>query len=385
MTSSQQSATQRELPAGQSFCKSIIAVDGWRRRDLNTNSNDVSNDFHLSNFHGDTHNGDDDTIRYGDDEEEDTDEEFVCELYDGVAVPIKGTDGQLRQLRMMLNNGSLVSAESTVEVEPPSLSSAFGDEEGHAIEGVSEEAVPDSISLPPGKIRLIVNNGSGDDSDINFRRRRRLNALEGTKNVLVVRVTDKASRAVDREAAYISNKIFGTGGDKVTMKSGFEACSFDKFRVSTNYGGNFRNKLFSAPGVVDVDIRIRLDSSTQSSIREAAVRAVNEKLNVELPGPFDHVIFLLEKCYPVGTSCGFGGYAYVNHWLSVFVEENYIYPAVVMHELGHNLNMAHSGGLDGLTYTDWTCLMGNPLWEDDVGQMCFNPVKNYQIAKGMGR
>jgi len=53
-----------------------------------------------------------------------------------------------------------------------------------------------------------------------------------------------------------------------------------------------------------------------------------------------------------------------------------------MHELGHNLNLAHSGGLDRQTYTDHTGLMGNPLWEDDVGRMCFNPVKNFQIAKG---
>lgn len=25
--------------------------------------------------------------------------------------------------------------------------------------------------------------------------------------------------------------------------------------------------------------------------------------------------------------------------------------------------------------------VGNPLWEDDIASMCFNPVKNFQIAK----
>ena len=103
--------------------------------------------------------------------------------------------------------------------------------------------------------------------------------------------------------------------------------------------------------------------------------------------------------------------AYVNHWMSLFVGDNYKYPAVAMHELGHNLNLAHSGGLNGMTYTDHTCLMGNPLFLDDVGRMvrksesaflcisplifncishnpisllslqCFNPAKNFQIAK----
>jgi hypothetical protein len=35
----------------------------------------------------------------------------------------------------------------------------------------------------------------------------------------------------------------------------------------------------------------------------------------------------------------------------------------------HNLNMAHSGGLDKKIYTDHTCVMGNPLFSDDVGRM----------------
>ena len=65
---------------------------------------------------------------------------------------------------------------------------------------------------------------------------------------------------------------------------------------------------------------------------------------------------------------------------------------VQIHEMGHNLNLAHSGS-EGITwddsgitrsvgvggYTDHTGMMGNPLYSDDVGQMCFNPAKNYQI------
>ena len=51
-----------------------------------------------------------------------------------------------------------------------------------------------------------------------------------------------------------------------------------------------------------------------------------------------------------------------------------------MHEIGHNFNLLHSGGLDGLEYTDHTCVMGNPLYSDDVGSMCYNPAKNYQIG-----
>ncbi len=48
-------------------------------------------------------------------------------------------------------------------------------------------------------------------------------------------------------------------------------------------------------------------------------------------------------------------------------------------EIGHNFNLAHSGGLDGRTYSDHTGLMGNPLYSDDIGAMCFNAAKNYQL------
>ena len=35
-----------------------------------------------------------------------------------------------------------------------------------------------------------------------------------------------------------------------------------------------------------------------------------------------------------------------------------IFNTVQMHEIGHNLNLAHSSGLDGREYSDHTCLMG---------------------------
>ena len=49
-------------------------------------------------------------------------------------------------------------------------------------------------------------------------------------------------------------------------------------------------------------------------------------------------------------------------------------------EIGHNFNLAHSGGLDGRTYTDHTGMMGNPLYSDDIGAMCFNAAKNWQLG-----
>ena len=73
-------------------------------------------------------------------------------------------------------------------------------------------------------------------------------------------------------------------------------------------------------------------------------QAVEQKLGLSLPGPFDHVVLVVEECYRVGTDCAFAAYAYVNHWLSLFKGDNFKYPAVQMHELGECKPLSKSMG-----------------------------------------
>ena len=47
-----------------------------------------------------------------------------------------------------------------------------------------------------------------------------------------------------------------------------------------------------------------------------------------------------------------------------------------------NLNLGHSGGLDGGSYSDYTCLMGSPYYSSLDGRMCYNVAKNFQLARG---
>ena len=49
-------------------------------------------------------------------------------------------------------------------------------------------------------------------------------------------------------------------------------------------------------------------------------------------------------------------YAYIDHWLSVYRGLWCIRPSAQMHEIGHNLNLAHSGeGND--PYDDLSCMV----------------------------
>ena len=303
-------------------------------------------------------------------------EEFVCELNNGNTVPIWGTKEQMEEMRSLLNTGSLVSAETSIGISDNLMTMNDNDS---------------GVLLPPGKIIL-------DQSKNDRRRRRRmastklkglrsgvdsgrnLAVYEGDKPVLVVRVTDKDGKVTPDNARFVSDKIFGTYGDKVTMSSQFAACSFGKLQVTNEYDVDI-SKHLAAPGVINVDLPIRLSNSDRLAVRNAATKAVEDKLGFELPGPFQHVMFVLEACY---TDCGWAGYGYVNSWLSIYQGDYYKMAGVQLHEVGHNLNLAHSGGLDGKPYTDHTCLMGNPLYGDDVGSMCFNPAKNFQIATNGG-
>ncbi len=72
-------------------------------------------------------------------------------------------------------------------------------------------------------------------------------------------------------------------------------------------------------------------------------------------------------------------YAYINSWNSVYSNEWCNYVSAQLHELGHNLNLAHSG--EGTTeYADQSGMMGYSYSQDDGPVMCFNAAKNYQLG-----
>mmetsp|Transcript_28472 Transcript_28472/g.58444 ORF Transcript_28472/g.58444 Transcript_28472/m.58444 type:complete len:790 (+) Transcript_28472:137-2506(+) len=301
---------------------------------------------------------------------DDIGEEFVCELENGYTVPITGSPEQLSEMRARLNDGTFVSAENSVEIDAGDASmlaaSLVHPISGMPLEGEElVQALPSEVSLAPGPVKVTAGRRRLAEG-------RRLAQYNGDMKVLVVRVIDKRGRAVPEDARGVSDKWFGTYGDSVTFKSQIEACSFNQFKVSYDEkGGDYDDH-----GVVEVEIGIEL-STSQSNIRNAVRAAVEGKTGKKLNKDYDFVAYVLEKCY---KSCGWAAYAYINSWNSVYQNRYFKFVGVQIHEIGHNLNLAHSGGLDGRTYTDHTGMMGNPLYSDNVGKMCYNPAKNYQIS-----
>ena len=293
--------------------------------------------------------------------EEDT---YECEMdpedmggVSGQTLPLLASQAQLAILKKMFNDGDLIPGESTLE------------------HGPNAEFNRDGFFVPSGlDISKNVRKNNGTNNG-----RRRLAITTGDKPILVVKVTDVNGLARSENPAQIGDNVFGTVSDLVNLASQMKACSFDQLNIvpGTLPNGAVDTNVMPAPGVIEVTINVPLVGNDRSTIRNAVTAAVQTKLNVSLPGPYQQVMYVLESCY---QDCGWAAYAYINSWNSVYQGNYYYMTGVLMHELGHNFNLAHSGGLDGATYTDHTGLMGNPLYSDDVGKMCFNAAKNWQIG-----
>ena len=244
-------------------------------------------------------------------------EEFVCELESGKTVPIKGTDEQMNKMKHLLNSGALISAETTI--------------------GIADEFITNdgdsSVYLPAGDIilqpkkektmkiqtrRKLLKGGADVHDVISKNHGRDLVTFEGIKSFLVVRVTDSAGRVHPDSAAMISDNIFGTSGDPLNLKSQMAACSFNKLRITNSYSVDISNHL-AAPGVINISIPIELAGNNRQAVRDAIVKATETKLGFSLPGPFHHVMYILEDCY---VDCGWAAYAYVNSWLSIYQSDN---------------------------------------------------------------
>mmetsp|Transcript_5060 Transcript_5060/g.8686 ORF Transcript_5060/g.8686 Transcript_5060/m.8686 type:complete len:814 (+) Transcript_5060:20-2461(+) len=360
-------------------CKSIVAIAYSSRQPLERRGEAVERGLkRLRKKKHSTDTGDDDNEELVDQHPE---EGFVCELEGGSIAPIEATSEQLEEMRAALSNGTLISAVSTMEVDMFDVVEE-DDELGGDDVGVSGWDTPPkshskSAKVPPGPIHL-----SSNSRRLVEHPQRRLNRLKGVKKLLVIRMTDSEGREPPGDAVYYSNKFFGTSGDTETPKAQIYGCSNGAMELSPDFGSDLNDKM-TADGVLDVTIKSSLKKISTEDAWPLAQKEAEDILGCKLPYGCgaDHVAFLMEDCHKGG--CGWAAYAYIDWWPSVFVKDYGAHPAVVTHELGHNLNMAHSGwtGASRLVqYADHSCAMGNPYFTDYHDKICFNPAKNFQIA-----
>merc|ERR1719223_1373851 len=187
----------------------------------------------------------------------------------------------------------------------------------------------------------------------------------GTKKVIILRViTGGGSQVPPSSEARLSDKWFGTDGDTSNNKSQFAAISFGKVAFEPYIDTTSTGKVITN-GVYTITVSAdRLnDSQVESEARQVGAAELGS-----LTAQFDYV------CLSVPNNDeSYAAYAYINSWLSLYKHTYVDQVTVQMHEIGHNIGLAHSGE-GGSTYGDVTGIMGASFYDDR--RMTFNGAKN---------
>jgi Gametolysin peptidase M11 len=151
----------------------------------------------------------------------------------------------------------------------------------------------------------------------------------GRRTVIVIRIVaiDSATTASE---AQLSDDIFGTSGDGLNLKSGYNKCSYGQLLfepLSTN-------ARIGTDGVYTVYLRnTYVAGSSGDMVYDAALAQATADLGKSPNLLADHVMF----CIPPGTTGGWIAYAAPNHWMSVYNDKWCQYPSTSMHELGKSM------------------------------------------------
>eukprot|EP00536_Pseudo-nitzschia_multiseries_P016358 jgi/Psemu1/313075/fgenesh1_kg.1087_\ len=199
--------------------------------------------------------------------------------------------------------------------------------------------------------------------------RRTLAASSGTLKTLVVRVIAKNGIGPTADIDKLRSDVFE---DRACLKSQYEACSFGQLIIEPFHGITLKGLTING-GVVNVRVNVNpVEGNRDHFEDEAKIKAT--EMYGDLASQFDLVMF----CIPPGTG-DWLAFAYINRFDSYFNDRWSSSVSTQVHEVGHNLGLAHSGE-GSETYGDQSGMMGFSYDVDDAPLMCFNPAKNYQLG-----
>jgi len=212
-------------------------------------------------------------------------------------------------------------------------------------------------------------------------RHRRLANYRGDQTVLAVRVI-AADGTTTADETSLGNNIFGNGVDPVNLVSQIRACSYGKMNLikaqsKSGWSKNSGNVLIY-DGIVTVSLPFVSTAQGHAFMRNAITKELNDMFGVESPSQLANYVLY---CLPPGSGIPGAGiaYAYINSWLSVFNDDWSKSVTLQMHELGHSMNFGHSNE-GGVSYEDYSGIMGASYPNSDNPLTCFNAAKSWQTG-----
>mmetsp|Transcript_5266 Transcript_5266/g.11101 ORF Transcript_5266/g.11101 Transcript_5266/m.11101 type:complete len:542 (+) Transcript_5266:55-1680(+) len=198
----------------------------------------------------------------------------------------------------------------------------------------------------------------------------------GIRSAIVVRVTTNDATTTS-DGDQLSNKVFGTFGDKVNMSSQYKACSYGKQLIQPAPDTSVISN-----GVVEVKLNINAKQQTSSELESLAFAALEEILGKKFYLKYDHIMI----CLPPGFTDAdvFFAHGYFKFPVSTYNDEQITYLSYQMHETGHNFGLSHAGLDTGskidLEYGDYSGYMGGSYQMDDEPEMCFNAPHSWEFG-----
>ncbi|CAJ1946003.1 unnamed protein product [Cylindrotheca closterium] len=300
---------------------------------------------------------------------------LYCETPGGYFYKVPTSDPSW--VETMVQGGQLISGVTELELPPDTLVNEhlgtleWKNNNDHDNNSTNTSSSSDTmVVMTPG----LVDHGSTNERRT---RRRRLAEVTGTKTVLTVRIIATDQQNTFDEAT-LRQEVFGT--DNTNLKTQFDKCSFGQLTfVATD------DRSGQTVSIVGGVVTVTVDHSTvegDSVLRNAVTTKLKQEFGVSSPSDLaDHVMYCMPSRAMVGIA-----YAYINSWLSVYKDVWGLYVSAQMHEIGHNLNLAHSTDLKFLShdrarseYDDKTGLMGYSYNDKEFPKMCFNPAKSWQL------
>jgi hypothetical protein len=181
-------------------------------------------------------------------------------------------------------------------------------------------------------------------------RQRSLAITQGSREVLVVRV-EYRRRTPQLSSEDLAGRIFGIGSKQVglSVAEQFRACSFGKLEMVPFEGQGIED------GVAQVSINTAVSGSNSVlTLQNLVVAKVKATWEI---GQLGHLIIVMPDAGLRYYGGAFLAYAYFNSAVSVYNDQWAGRLSGVMHELGHNFALHHSGQ-DGQEYGDQSGYMG---------------------------
>lgn len=268
----------------------------------------------------------------------------------------------------VLSNGELVQINGLTNA----FKASYGNDlvSGESIIQIDGAPIKDGVLTVPDKAEISIISMKDPVFIGNM-----IGATSTTKKVLVIRA-DTPNESTTSDIDQLSDDMFGTGNDPINLKSQFKACSYDALQfepVIANFNGHD-----IAAGVGEVSLSTSTNGQDRYDAMNAMINAANAKygsLSTKISnGELDYVML----CVPPNTAGSWVAYAYINSYISVYNNQWCSMVSAQMHEIGHNLGLAHSG--ETSSYDDQSGLMGYSYSSDDSPIMCFNAAKNWQLG-----